>query len=92
MLLRQSWKHFDFWLFGMVVVLSVFGVAMIRSAIAGNEVLGYLVSRQMIFIAICLVVILVMTLIDYHYWSSLARLMYIFAVLSLVVIYVYGTA
>lgn len=65
---------------------------MIRSAIAGNEVLAYLVSRQMIFIAICLVVILVLTLIDYHYWSSLARLMYVFAVLSLIVIYVYGTA
>jgi rod shape determining protein RodA len=92
MLKQQSWKHFDFWLFGMVIVLSVFGVAMIRSAIAGNEVLAYLVSRQMIFIAICLVVILVLTLIDYHYWSSLSRLMYIFAVLSLVVIYVYGTA
>jgi rod shape determining protein RodA len=92
MILRQSWKHFDFWLFGMVIVLCIFGVAMIRSAIAGNEVLAYLVERQMIFIAICLVVILVMALIDYHYWSALARLMYIFAVLSLVVIYVYGTA
>ncbi len=92
MLLRQSWKYFDFWLFGMVIVLSVFGVAMIRSAIAGNEVLSYLVSRQMIYIGICLVVILILTLIDYHYWSSLARLMYAFAVLSLVVIYVYGTA
>ena len=92
MILKQSWKHFDFWLFGMVIVLSVFGVAMIRSAIAGNEVLGYLVSRQMIFIAICLAVILVLSVIDYHYWSSLASLMYGFAVLSLVVIYVYGTA
>lgn len=89
---QQSWKHFDFWLFGMVIVLCVFGVAMIRSAIAGNVVLGDLVNRQMIYIAISLVLILVLTMIDYHYWSSLARLMYIFAVLSLVVIYVYGTA
>ena len=92
MIRQQSWKHFDFWLFGTVIVLSVFGVAMIRSAIAGNEVLGDLVTRQMIYIAISLVLILVLTLIDYHYWSALARLMYVFAVLSLVVIYVYGTA
>jgi len=92
MIRQQTWKHFDFWLFGMVIVLSVFGVAVIRSAIAGNEVLADLVNRQMIYIAICLVMILVLTMIDYHYWSSLARLMYIFAVLSLVVIYVYGTA
>ena len=89
---QQTWKHFDFWLFGMVIVLCVFGVAMIRSAIAGNVVLGDLVTRQMIYIVISLGLIIFLAMIDYHYWSSLARLMYIFAVLSLVVIYVYGTA
>jgi rod shape determining protein RodA len=87
-----NWKHFDFWLFGMVIVLSVFGVAMIRSAIAGNEVLADLVNRQMIYIGISFVIIFGLTLVNYRYWSSLARLMYWFAVLSLVVIYVYGTA
>jgi rod shape determining protein RodA len=92
MLKNQTWKQFDFWLFGMVLVLSIFGVAMIRSAIAGNEVLAELVTRQMIYIGITFVIVLVLTLIDYRYWSSLARLMYWFAVLSLVFIYVYGTA
>jgi rod shape determining protein RodA len=89
---NQTWKHFDFWLFGAVIVLSVFGVAMIRSAIAGNEVLAELVTRQMIYIGITFIIILTLTLIDYRYWSSLARLMYWFAVISLVVIFVYGTA
>lgn len=88
----QTWKNFDFWLFGTVIVLSIFGVAMIRSAIAGNEVLAEYIPRQMIYIAISFVIIIVLTLIDYRYWSALARLMYWFAVLSLVVIYVYGTA
>jgi rod shape determining protein RodA len=92
MLRNQTWRHFDFWLFGMVIVLSVFGVAMIRSAIAGNLVLAELVTRQMIYIGISFVIILTLTLIDYRYWSSLARLMYWFAVLSLVFIFVYGTA
>jgi rod shape determining protein RodA len=89
---QQIWKHFDYWLFGTVILLCTFGVAMVRSAIAGNEVLAGLVTRQMIFIAISLVVIILTAMIDYHYWFSLSRLMYIFAVLSLVVIFVYGTA
>lgn len=89
---REIWKHYDYWLFGTVILLCTFGVAMIRSAIAGNEILAPSVSRQMIFIAISLVVILVTAAVDYHYWYSLARLMYGFAVLSLIVIFVYGEA
>lgn len=89
---REIWKYFDYWLFGTVILLCTFGVAMIRSAIAGNEILAPLVSRQMIFIAVSLIVILLTAAIDYHYWYSLARLMYGFAVLSLIVIFVYGEA
>jgi rod shape determining protein RodA len=88
----QSWRYFDFWLFGAVLVLCVFGIAMIRSAIAGNTVLAGLVQRQTIFVIGGLVVMFVVTAIDYHYWSTLARPMYIFIVLALVVIFVYGTA
>jgi len=33
---KEVWRHFDYWLFGAVVVLSIFGIAMIRSAIAGT--------------------------------------------------------
>lgn len=89
---REIWKHFDYWLFGTVVLLCTFGVAMIRSAIAENETLAYLVSRQMIFIAVSLAVILIAASVDYHYWLSLSKVMYGFAVLSLLVIFVYGTA
>jgi rod shape determining protein RodA len=89
---RETWKHFDFLLFGAVIVLSIFGVAMIRSAIAGNEVLSGLVQRQVIFVGISFVVIIVMALIDYHYWSSLARMLYVIAILALLAIYIFGTA
>ena len=92
MVRRETWKHFDFLLFGAVIVLSIFGVAMIRSAIAGNETLAGLVSRQVIYIGLSFVVIVVLTAIDYRYWASLARLMYVLAILSLVAIYVFGTA
>jgi rod shape determining protein RodA len=89
---REIWKHFDYWLFGTVVLLCTFGVAMVRSAIAGNENIAGLVTRQMIFIVISLAVIIITAMVDYHYWFSLSRLMYTFAVASLLVIFVYGTA
>jgi rod shape determining protein RodA len=79
-------------LFGAVIVLCIFGVGMIRSAAAGNELLLESVNRQIIFIVVSLVVILVTAAIDYHYWYSLARPMYIFAVVSLLSLFVYGTA
>ncbi len=92
MLRKDIWRHFDYWLFGAVVVLCIFGIAMIRSAIAGNAVLATSVNRQMIYVGLGLAVILVTAAIDYRTWASLARLMYIIAVLSLIVIYIFGQA
>lgn len=89
---REFWRHFDFFLFGTVVLLCIFGVAMINSAAAGNEILLELVSRQIVFVGIGLAVTVVVSLIDYHYWATLARPMYIIAVLGLVAIYVLGRA
>jgi rod shape determining protein RodA len=89
---RELWKHFDFWLFGGVVVLCIFGIVMIRSAIAGNADLATSVDRQAIWVGIGIVVILILTLVDYHYWASLSRPMYIFTFLLLVFTYVTATA
>jgi len=89
---RDLWRYFDFWLFGAAMFLSIFGIIMIQSAIAGNEVLAEAVSRQPAFLALGTILLIVMAAIDYHYWASLARFMYIFAVVSLVVIYVVGQA
>jgi len=89
---REIWRNFDFWLFGAALFLSIFGIMMIQSAIAGNEVLAESVSRQPIFLALGVVLMLAMAAIDYHYWGSLARFMYIFAIISLLIIYVYGQA
>ena len=89
---RELWRNFDFWLFGASLFLSIFGIMMIQSAIAGNEVLAESVSRQPIFLALGVALMLIIAAIDYHYWGSLARFMYAFAVISLLVIYVYGQA
>ena len=87
---RETWKHFDFWLFGTVVILSIFGIVMIRSAIAGNENLSELVPRQMIWAAVTILVILVVGLIDYHYYAALSRPMYLATAVLLAVIFVVG--
>jgi rod shape determining protein RodA len=89
---KEIWRHFDYWLFGAVIILCIFGVAMIRSAIAGNEYMAGYDTRQMIFIGVSLVVIIITAWIDYHYWFSLSNVMYWVAVIALLVIFTVGTA
>jgi rod shape determining protein RodA len=73
MLRSISWRYFDFWLLGAVVLATAFGTTMIRSAIAENEVLLPLVDRQIYFALIGGVLIFVMAAIDYRYWMALYR-------------------
>lgn len=89
---KEIWRHFDYWLFGAVIILCIFGVAMIRSAIAGNEYMAGYDTRQMVFIGVSLVVIILTAWIDYHYWFSLSNVMYWVAVVALLVIFTVGTA
>ncbi len=88
---RELWKHFDFWLFGAVVLLSLFGVLMIQSAIAGNTELAGFVRRQAIYLGAGLVVLLISALINYRYWKNLSKLFYIVTIILLAVILIAGT-
>jgi rod shape determining protein RodA len=83
MLRDISWRHFDFWLLGAIVLATAFGTAMIRSAVAGNEVLLPLINRQIYFALLGLFVIFVVATIDYRYWISLYFPMYIVMVILL---------
>ena len=49
---------------------------MIRSAIAGNEVLAPLINRQIYFALLGLILIFVVAAIDYRYWIALYRPIY----------------
>ena len=73
MLRNISWRYFDFWLLGAVVLATAFGTTMIRSAVAGNEVLLPLINRQIYFAVIGEVIIFVVAAIDYRYWMALYR-------------------
>jgi rod shape determining protein RodA len=73
MLRNISWRYFDFWLLGAVVLATAFGTTMIRSAVAGNEVLLPLIDRQIYFAIVGLVLIFLVAAIDYRYWMALYR-------------------
>ena len=62
---RERWRNFDFWLFGVVIVLCFFGIVMIQSALAGN--LEVSINSQILYVSIGLVFILACAFFDYHY-------------------------
>ncbi len=92
MLRREVWRHFDYWLFGAVLILCVFGIVMIRSAIAGNQELAGSVQSQAIYVALGMGIIIITASINYRTWSSLSRVMYIFGVVMLIGINIIGEA
>ncbi len=87
---KEVWRHFDYWLFGAVVVLCIFGITMIRSTIAGNIDLASIDKSQTQFVVLGLFIILVVAMIDYRYWSSLANLFYVFGIVFLIIILLIG--
>lgn len=88
------WRHFDFWLLGAVVVLITFGVAMIRSTIAGNAELIELnvLGRQIYFALAGLIVILVSATLDYRLWIAASRVLYVLLALLLLFTIIAGQA
>ena len=91
---KTTWRHFDFWLLGAVVVMTIFGITMIRSAVAGNIELEQqnLVQRQLIFTILGFIVVLFVSAIDYHLWASISRPMYIITVIFLGALAIAGQA
>ncbi len=87
-------RYFDFWLLGVVVLLIIFGITMIRSAVAGNIELVELnlVQRQAIFAVGGLVVMFIVSAIDYRLWASISRPLYVITVLALATLTVVGAA
>jgi len=74
--------------------MTIFGVTMIRSAVAGNVALeeANIVQRQIIFGLIGFAVIFLASSIDYHLWASISRPMYIITVIFLGVLTIAGQA
>ncbi|MCC6957306.1 MAG: rod shape-determining protein RodA [Anaerolineales bacterium] len=92
--IASNWRYFDFWLLGAVILLIIFGVTMIRSAVAGNIELAELdlVQRQLIFALAGLVLMIAVAAIDYRLWASISRPMYVITIFFLAVLYIVGSA
>src|SRR5574338_896081 len=87
-----SWRYFDFWLLGAVVLATAFGTTMIRSAVAGNEVLLPLSNRQIYFALAGLLLIFVVAAIDYRYWMALYKPIVVVMSILLIALYLSATA
>jgi rod shape determining protein RodA len=92
--LASTWRHFDFWLLGAVVLLIIFGITMIRSAVAGNlEAIELnLVQRQAIFALGGIAAMVVVAAIDYRLWASISRPLFIGTVIALAALTILGAA
>jgi len=91
---KTNWRHFDFWLFGVVAFLTIFGATMIRSSLAGNITLveAALVQRQLTFAAIGFAVVFLVAAIDYHLWASISRPLYVITAVALAALTIAGEA
>jgi rod shape determining protein RodA len=89
-----NWRQFDFWLLGAVALLTIFGITMIRSSVAGNIELeeANVVQRQIIFAVAGFVVVFITAALDYHYFSSVSQAMLIVTGLILATLTIVGQA
>ena len=85
-----SWRTFDFILLGAIVLASSFGTVMIRSAVAGNEVLQPLIMRQVYFAILGVVLIFLVGSVDYRYWLALYRPIYLVIMVFLITLTGFG--
>jgi rod shape determining protein RodA len=87
-----SWRHFDFWLLGAVALLTLVGIVMIRSAIAGNIELieGNTVQKQIIFAVTGFIVIGIVAVFDYKLLAALSRPIYFVTIAVLIILNLVG--
>jgi rod shape determining protein RodA len=82
-------RDFDWMLLGLVLLLSVISVLEIRSATAMTKFHGFQ-QKQMIFLAVGLVLMFVISLVDYHRLLSIAYWAYGVSLFSLVAVRLAG--
>ena len=84
---RNVWQNFDFWLFGAALILSILGIALVHSSIAGNPELVDHPQRQTTFLLISLGVLFIVAAVDYKYWITLVQPMYLLTMVFLLFVF-----
>jgi len=80
-------KNFDFWLFGLTMVASIFGIIMISSAAPSA---GRYVAVQFAALVMGLVAIGVLMVLDYEYLSNIWMYLYIASAVLLILVLIPG--
>jgi rod shape determining protein RodA len=82
----RLWRHFDYTMLAITLVLVIFGVMMIRSATIDVESLADRVPRQIIYGVAGMVIVLVLAAIDYRLLTSAYQWLYGTIMLLLVIV------
>ena len=86
----QIWRNFDITLLAVVAILTIGGIAMIRSATFESPQLANLPFVQIRWALIGLAVIFVVAAIDYRYWKAFAQPLYVFVIVWLALVFILG--
>jgi rod shape determining protein RodA len=86
----RLWRHFDWVLLLVVVLLVGYGATMIYSATLNVEILAGYTTRQVLFSVLGLGVMIGTAAIDYRIWGGVYRILYIIALLLLVIALLLG--
>lgn len=89
---HRSWRQFDWVLFGATVLLTVFGILMIRSATLGaiDPELINRVPDQIRFTVVGLLVLFALAALDYRLLGGLHQWLYLIMIVLLVLVRLFG--
>lgn len=87
---RELWRNFDWGLIVAVALLITFGTAMIRSSTFEHPTLSDTPRQQIQYAIVGFVLIWILASIDYRYWKSLSRPLYVVMIISLLVVFFLG--
>ena len=83
---NQNWRRFDWLLLLAIVMLSIFGVIMINSAVQGDPELAGFPKRQAFYLAVGLALMFITAAFDYHLLRTLTIPFYIFVLALLAIV------
>lgn len=84
------WRHFDIWLTAAVLLLTAYGILMIRSAVTGAPAFEPLPGQQFQFAMAGIIIMLVFASIDYRILTSAHWYIYLGLVLLLIFVVIAG--
>ena len=87
---RELWKNFDWLLIITVALLLTIGTAMIRSSTFEHPTLYDTPRQQIQYAIVGFALIWLLASIDYRYWKSLSKFIYVLIIMALLLLFVLG--